>query len=235
MKSLFTFVTPAGDCAYLPGRTSQMRYEIVAQCTAGEYAERMQAGWRRFGFSLFRPECADCSECRSLRVDVAQFRPSDSQKRAAKANRATELSVGAPTLTAEKLELYDRFHQFQAGFKGWPDHGPADAATFAESFTEHPFPTEEWTYRIGGRLAGVGFVDALPGGLSAIYFFYDPEFRPLSLGTYNVMCVLESARRRKLPWVYLGFFVAGCRSLEYKASFRPNQVLRDGAWEPFRA
>ena len=33
---------------------------------------------------------------------------------------------------------------------------------------------------------------------------------------------------------YLGYYVAGCRSLEYKARFRPNEILDDeGQWVPF--
>jgi arginine-tRNA-protein transferase len=39
-----------------------------------------------------------------------------------------------------------------------------------------------------------------------------------------------------LPHVYLGYHVAGCRSLEYKGRFRPNEVLgEDGEWHPFLA
>ena len=37
------------------------------------------------------------------------------------------------------------------------------------------------------------------------------------------------------PHVYLGYFVDGCASLEYKARFRPNEVLgADGEWGAFR-
>jgi leucyl-tRNA---protein transferase len=99
---------------------------------------------------------------------------------------------------------------------------------------DNPFPTEEWCYYIGERLVGVGYVDVLPEGLSAIYFYYDPAERQRSLGTYNVLAILEAARQRQLPHVYLGYYVAGYRSLEYKARFRPNEVLgRDGVWQPF--
>ena len=70
--------------------------------------------------------------------------------------------------------------------KGWPDHGPKDPADYADSFVDNPFPTEEWCYYLGDRLVGVGYVDVLPDGLSAIYFFYDPDERDRSLGTFNV-------------------------------------------------
>jgi arginyl-tRNA--protein-N-Asp/Glu arginylyltransferase len=72
-------------------------------------------------------------------------------------------------------------------------------------------------------------------GLSAIYFFYDPDERSRSPGTWNVLCLLEEAVRRGLPYVYLGYYVSGCQSMEYKPRFTPNEVRgEDGVWRPFR-
>jgi arginine-tRNA-protein transferase len=81
----------------------------------------------------------------------------------------------------------------------------------------------------------VGYVDELPSSLSAIYFYYDPEERHRSLGTWNVLQIIQEARTRQRPYVYLGYFVAGCPSLEYKANFVPNEVREPGGlWLPFR-
>jgi arginine-tRNA-protein transferase len=49
-----------------------------------------------------------------------------------------------------------------------------------------------------------------------------------------VVSIIREAARRKMPHVYLGYFVEGCRSLEYKARFRPNEtIFPDGNWRPF--
>jgi arginine-tRNA-protein transferase len=101
---------------------------------------------------------------------------------------------------------------------------------------DNPFPTEEWCYYLRRQLVGVGYVDALPGGLSAIYFYYDPDHRNRSLGTWNVLCLVRECLVRKMPHLYLGYYVAGCPSLSYKASFLPNQLLTpDGRWQDFRS
>jgi arginine-tRNA-protein transferase len=132
-------------------------------------------------------------------------------------------------VSPEKLALSAKFHQHGHETKGWPD---ADGEGI-ELFVENPFPTEEWCYYLGDRLIGVGYVDAFAQELSAIYFYYDPGERPRSLGTFNVLSMLASARERGMAHVYLGYYVAGCRSLEYKEKFRPNEVLRtDGGWGP---
>ena len=235
MESLFVFTCPPSACGYLPNETWSLTYEVVGELTAAEYAERLRSGWRRFGFSLFHPTCPTCRKCQSVRLPVAAFKPDRSQRRALAANDGeVKLVIGAPAVTAAKLELYDRFHTYQSEHVGWPEHGPKDASGYAESFAENPFDTQEWCYFLGDKLIGVGYVDRLPGGLSAIYFFHDPEERKRSLGTYNVLSTIRKAAEWGLPYVYLGYYVDGCRSLAYKTRFRPAEVLgSDGAWMPF--
>lgn len=234
MVPLYQLTAPASRCGYLPDQRWSLHYLFVAQASAAEYQGFLERGWRRFGRAFFHPVCKTCHRCLSLRVPVGTFRPDRSQRRALKANADVELVVGPPAVTDEKLRLYDRFHEHQADEKGWPAHGPKDPADYAESFADNPFPAEEWCYYAGGRLIGVGYVDVLPAALSAIYFFYDPDERHRSLGTYNVLRAIAAAGDRCLPHVYLGYYVAGCRSLEYKGRFRPNEVLgTDGTWGPF--
>jgi arginine-tRNA-protein transferase len=235
MESLFSFTTEPSTCGYLPDRDWQLRYEIVRELSADEYLERLKAGWRRFGYSLFRPECPGCRKCLSLRIPVASFKPDRSQRRAAAANDgAVKLVVGRPSVSKAKLALYDRFHRFQHLNRGWPEHAPQTAAEYAESFVENPFDIREWCYYLGDKLVGVGYVDHLTEGLSAIYFFHDPDERDRSLGTYNVLSLIRWAAEHELPHVYLGYYVEDCGSLEYKARFRPNEVLHpDGTWRPF--
>lgn len=236
MDTIAHFLTPEGRCSYLPDRLWQLEYEIVRELTAAEYAERMAQGWRRFGRALFRPQCRACNACQSLRVDVAAFVPNRSQERAWQRNQGeVTVIIADPGVSRAKLRLYDRFHTFQSAQKGWPLHAPKDADDYYSSFVDNPFPTLEWSYYLGKRLIGVGYVDDLPGCLSAIYFFYDPEHRERSLGVFNVLSILAYARSRQIPYVYLGYFVEGCGSLEYKANYQPNQTLTPlGTWLPFR-
>ena len=160
--------------------------------------------------------------------------PRPQSKSHRKANDDVRLIVGPPTVTREKLELYDRYHAFQADHRDWPIHDPKDADGYADSFVRNPFPVQEWCYYLGRRLVGVGYVDDLPGSLSAIYFFYDPEVRRRSPGTFNILSLIDGAARRGLEHVYLGYYVAGCSSMEYKPRFRPNQLLgSDGDWHDY--
>jgi leucyl-tRNA---protein transferase len=215
MESLFRYVASPTPCGYLPDQVWSLEHEFVLSMTPPEYLGRMLEGWRRFGTMLFRPACPACNACRALRVRAAQFRPDRSQKRARKANEGViQLRIGKPSVSRAKLALYDRYHAFQADAKGWPLHPAKDAASYADSFVQHPFPVEEWCYYLNNRLIGVGYVDNLPS-------------LPPPPG---------EAVRRRLPCVYLGYYVEGSASMSYKPRFVPNQLRGpDGVWRDFRA
>src|SRR5437879_2480255 len=131
---------------------------MVGDLTREEYQERLKAGWRRFGFTMFRPACPACKKCQSVRVPVATFKPDRSQRRAAAANDGeVRLVIGTPAVTRAKLDLYDRFHRFQHDHRDWPEHDPRDASGYVETFVDNPFPSREWCYYLGEKLVGVGY------------------------------------------------------------------------------
>lgn len=227
----FRYLAPPEACAYLPDRDARMEYEFVASLDHAEYSDRIGQGWRRFGRTLFRPRCASCQACRPLRVDVERYRPDRSQRRARRANRGrVHLDIGEPQATRANIDLHRRYHEAQAAAKGWPPPD-RDAESYWSSFVDNPFTTQEWRYWLGTELIGVGYVDDLGTSLSAIYFFHDPSRRDLSMGTYNILCLVDRAAALGYEHVHLGYYVADCGSLAYKARFRPNQVLGpDGRW-----
>ena len=114
---------------------------------------------------MFRPVCKRCRACQSVRVPVHSFKPDRSQRRSWKANAEVEVAIGEPGRDGRKLALYDTFHEYQAETVGWTEHGPKSPAEYYQSFVDNPFPAEEWQYRLGNRLIGVGYVDVVPAGL----------------------------------------------------------------------
>lgn len=125
MESVFRYTTRPASVGATADRLWSLEYEVVARLSAEEYSERMLHGWRRFGMAMFHPQCQTCQACQALRVDVARFQPNRSQRRAEKLNEGQiELVIGTPRVTRSKLRLYDRFHQFQVGSKGWPRPSP---------------------------------------------------------------------------------------------------------------
>src|SRR4051812_22102237 len=99
-------------CSYLPGRRARRPLRLpTRQLTPAELDQRLAAGDRRAGLMLYNQECPSCAACEALRVDVAAFRPSRSQRRAqAKGDAAVTVSVGPIEVDEARLALY-RAHQ----------------------------------------------------------------------------------------------------------------------------
>jgi arginine-tRNA-protein transferase len=232
MKTVHSFLSPPTPCVYLPDQIWQLEYEYLSDWNAEDHLTYLNQGWRRAGSMMFRPRCPGCRACQSLRVLVEQFRPNRSQRRTAKLNENVVVrKIASPSPTPAKLELYLRHHVHHHLSKDWPETDEMQALRHLFFLAENPFPTEEWTYWIADELVAVMYVDILPDGLSGIYSFYSPEHPIYSLGTWMVLTMIERCKQMSLPFAYLGYYVRGCRSMEYKGKFRPHQLLApDGNW-----
>lgn len=225
-------------CPYLPGRRSTTETLLMTGVSPDELERLLERGWRRFGPVYFRPVCAGCSECVSVRVPVKSFEPSTNMRRVARRAEHVKLVVGVPQVDEARLALYRRWHAGREEERGWkPDRIGVESYAMQFCFP-HP-AARELTYWIGDELVGVGIADETPRALSAVYCYHDPSRARLSLGTLNVLRSIEYARERGIEHVYLGYCVSECESLRYKARFTPQERLVGHAgdasrprWEP---
>ena len=116
-----TFKLPPSRCEYRLDRQSQFECEFAPEILPADFMRRLQAGWRRFGPVVFRPDCENCRSCLSSRVPVATFRPSETQRRTWRRNAGgVELRIGPPTITPERAALFARFHEHVIAAKDGP-------------------------------------------------------------------------------------------------------------------
>ena len=225
-------------CPYLDGISSTTETMLMTGVTPAELDELLDRGWRRFGPVYFRPVCATCEECVSVRVPVATFAPSVNLRRVRRRAGHIRLEVGEPQVDDDRLALYRRWHQSREAERGWkPDR--IGFESYAMQFCFPHSAAREFSYWDGEELVGIGIADQTPKALSAVYCYYDPGRASLSLGTYNVLRAIEYAHHHRLDYVYLGYRVEACASLQYKGRFQPQERLRgrvDGPqparWEP---
>ncbi|MDB4935721.1 MAG: Arginine-tRNA-protein transferase [Labilithrix sp.] len=226
-RVLHHLVEPPRPCSYLDDRDAQLEIRVMDDVTVQELDALLSRGWRRFGPVYFRPACQSCGECVTLRIDVGSFAPSKSQRRAAKNAARLRRVVGAPIVDDERLALYHRWHAQREATRGW-DPSEIDPERYATDFAfPHP-AAREVAFRDpddGDRLVGLGIFDETERAMSAVYFFWDPERAPASLGVANVVTLVAEAREKALPHVYLGYRVLGCASLVYKAKYLPHELL----------
>ena len=81
------------SCSYLPEKRMRMNYkqvDVVSMTFATAVAQR---GWRRFGRNFIYPVCFGCTACKSMRIDVNNYKYSKSQRKAINRNEDTKIII----------------------------------------------------------------------------------------------------------------------------------------------
>ncbi|CAK9828360.1 Arginyl-tRNA--protein transferase 1 [Anthophora retusa] len=85
-------------------------------------------------------------------------------------------------------------------------------------------------YWLDNELIAVGVIDILPSCISSVYFFYDPAYSHLSLGTFSSLREVYLTRQfnkiaKDLKYYYMGFYIHTCPKMRYKARMKPSKLL----------
>jgi arginine-tRNA-protein transferase len=160
---------------------------------------------------------------------VAAFTPSRSQRRTLQRNSDIHVVVQAPTITDEHVQLYNAYHADMQRRRGWPGDRITPLTYFRRYIGGEWTFAREFLYYKHNSLVGVGLADLTPRALSSVYFFHDPAWRPLAPGVFSVLQQLAYAQRQGLQYHYMGYWIAACPSMAYKAQYRPHELL---AWYP---
>jgi arginine-tRNA-protein transferase len=222
---VYEVVDSQEKCSYLPDMYQQNHYKFVQGCTKEFCTILIQRGWRRFGKMFFRPICKTCEECQSMRIDVDNFTLSKSIKKSINRNKNTRVVVKEPIVTNEHIALFNKYHYHMHIKKGWKFHRTSITNYYESFISGHSDFGKEVAYYIDNKLVGVDFIDLLDDGISAIYFFYDPDYAWHSLGVYSIYKEIELAKELGLKWIYLGYYVRENNGLNYKIKYQPSQVL----------
>lgn len=217
-------------CSYLERRIARSVFvDPRLALDSGRYGALLELGFRRSGSYVYRPACGTCQQCHPVRVPVAAFVPDRNQRRCRRRNADLELSVETG-LGPGHYELYRRYLQERHPGGGMD---PEDREAFHSFLSNRWGGTEILAARDrGGRLLAGGVIDRVPRGLSAVYTWFEPAEERRSLGTFMVLAEIERARALALPYLYLGYWVPGSATMDYKRNFRPLEVLGVAGWSP---
>jgi arginine-tRNA-protein transferase len=232
------FMTNAGPCPYLPGRTERKVFTELS----GEHASELNDALGRIGFRrsqnvAYRPSCADCSACVSVRIVASEFEPNATQRRMIRRNSDLIVSACKPWSTAEQFTLLQRYLSTRHPTGGMTE---MDEIDFADMVEQTPVESYVIEYRErgpdgrAGELVGACLTDKQGDGLSMIYSFFDPaQTDRMGLGSYIIVDHILRAQRAGLPYVYLGYWVEGSDRMSYKTRYKPMERLGRSGWERF--
>jgi leucyl-tRNA---protein transferase len=231
LPELGGLVVVDGECAYFDdGRASRTAFAMPRPLTQVAYRQAMHLGMRRSGTLVYRPLCVNCRRCQPIRVDIARFTPSRSQKRVSKRCEGRfSVEMRRPQITHAHLELYRAYQRDQ--------HKDEGQQTDAESYGRFLCETVADTWELAwtdseGKLVAVGIVDMVDDGISSVYFYWDTALRDFSLGVFSALYEIELCTRFHKPYYYLGYLVDACPAMAYKAQFAGAEVWDGDAWHP---
>jgi len=185
----------------------------------------LAAGYRRNGNCLYSMHCGDCQACIPIRLHPGEFQPNRNQKRAKKKNHDIEGTVSTLNGGAEDLELCDLFLQ-----KRYPGRTNSAGGYYRDFFLNNIVNSVQIHYRVKGRLVGTSILDIGVNWVNAVYFFFDPQESWRSLGTYNIVHLVELCRKWGVGYLYLGYLIREVSAMNYKERFLPHYLLLDKKW-----
>ncbi|WP_320827197.1 arginyltransferase [Reinekea sp.] len=223
------FRTSEHDCSYLADRQSRTLFlDPELNFSLDLYEELSQAGFRRSGKHLFRPDCKTCNACIPSRVPIQAFQAKKSQQRILNKNQDIKISVQPCVF---RQADYDLFERYIAQRHADGEMYPASEATYTDFLAINNEFSFQLHLTLDERLVAVAVTDRLHSGLSAIYTFFDPDLEKRSLGVFSILSQIALAKQWGLANLYLGYWVPGCRKMQYKTQYQPTELLIDGQWQ----
>jgi len=222
------FETVIDDCPYLEDQQSaSILVDPDHEIDQHLFSLLSRSGFRRSGEMLYSPKCPTCNACVSVRIPVQEFAASRSQKRIWRKNNDLRVVIQNVGFDQEHFDLYLKYQLARHPESSMCDEDPQKYIGFINSrFSESRF----LCIYAEDKLIGVSVLDQFEGGLSAVYTFFDPQESKRSLGSYAILYMIELAKTRSVPFVYLGYWIEASSKMSYKSMFRPLQGYLDKRW-----
>lgn len=227
MPNIKLAVSQPFSCSYLQGKEERLLFYCDDMPMSADLYSLLQAnGFRRSEDMVYKPHCDDCKQCQSIRIPVAQFNPSKSQKRVLNKCRQFDVKIST-SISDNYYELFEKYINTRHDDGTMYPAEPSQLDSFAKCQWLLPYFIEVYD---NNSLIAVGIGDKTVDALSAVYTFFDPEYDNYSLGTFMVLKQLEYASTMNKQWLYLGYYIQACAKMNYKTNFKPFQVLHDTIW-----
>jgi arginine-tRNA-protein transferase len=227
-QTLKFFRTGEHDCSYLPEQRSRTLFlDPELKYSQKLYEDLTHSGFRRSGKHLYRPDCQNCHACIPSRIAVHEFQMKRRFRRINKLNNDISIELKPCTYRDADYALYERYINLRHSDG---DMHPPNKDSYSDFLAiNHDF-SFQIRYLLNGNVVGIAVTDQLKTGLSAIYTFFEPALDRRSLGVFSILKQIELCQKLDLPYLYLGYWIPGCKKMNYKTSYQPVELLIDNQW-----
>ena len=241
------FMENVTECGYFPERESEnviTNFDSLDKekldCIA--YERLLHQGYRRYNSLAYRTCCRNCHECIPIRIPVETFSSSKSQRRIFHKNEDVEVSISSDPddfCTDEKALIYRNYYNHHnERTPGFNRLTLKEASEDLKHMNGGYSGVINLDYKLNGQLIGVSILDyvfdeyGFITGLSSNYFYYDisQEVLKRSIGVYSVLVEINFCRQNHFSYYYLGLYLPHCRKMNYKANYKPYQLLLNSIW-----
>ncbi len=256
MEDKFDSLSPS-ECGYFENKismseaylfpTKEVAFEIFGRRSQKAAFDFFLAqGFRRNGRIIYRETCPHCQKCVPIRIRIDDFCFSKSQRSLIRKNSDVTVTVTfnqQDFATPEKVALMKKYN-----LRHEPDKKETDSEVrflllsmnglvdLDDTINEEPVfnGVMNMEYRLEGKLIGCGIVDIGNDSLSSNYFYYDTDsdIMKRSLGTFSILQEIKYCMENDFEFYYLGYYIADCKKMSYKARFKPHETrdLETACW-----
>lgn len=227
------YVTAPQPCPYIDGQIERKLFTGLQGGDAQSLNDALsRQGFRRSQNVVYRPACTQCQACISVRIRVADFKPSRSQKRILSRNAGLIRRSNTAWATDEQFELFKTYLSNRHSDGGMSDMDIFEFATMVEETSVKTRVIEYNREDEKGRqpLIASCLSDFVADGISMVYSFFDPSQAERSLGKYMILDHIAIAQQLELPYVYLGYWVKGSPKMDYKSRFSALEYFNGSKW-----
>lgn len=221
------------------------QYTHRQSVTPAQLDQLLANGWRHFGTAFFRYSLlidgGKIQQVVPLRIRLADFELSSSQRRVLARNRDTRLHIRPTTIDRARRELFDRHKQRFANnipesIDDFLSPEPATVPCRNEELgvcLDQTAPDDN-SGAPGGRLIAASFLDLGQQAASAVYAMFEPDQAARSLGIYLILRGIDYAKERGLKYYYPGYAYREPSFYDYKKRFSALEAYDwQGRWRPF--
>lgn len=224
------FLTPPHPCSYLEDEEAQTLFlspEIHSNKML--YSALISKGFRRSGEHIYRPHCANCNRCISVRIPVNQFTLNKQQKRCLRKSKIFSTNIEPAKFNQQHYQLFDKYvsQRHQDG-----DMYPTSTRQYKEFLLSDWLESNFFNFTDikTNKLIATAVFDVVENGLSAIYTYFDPDYSKYSLGRLAILNLIQHAIDKNLDYVYLGYWIKSSPKMSYKGLYRPLECFVNERW-----